>query len=390
MPLNDVAARNAKPKDKQYKLKDEKGLHLLVHTNGSKYWQFRYRYLGKEKLFSFGTYPEISLKEAREKRDFARRQISDGLDPSQKRKVDKIQQHIDQDNSFENIAREWYKKNYDKWKPRHAKYIIKRLEDNVFPALGFRPIDQITTPELLSTIQKIENRGALDIAKRALQTSGQIFRYAIATGRANIDLSASLKGVLTARKTKHHPHLKEKELPNFFKDLANYKGALQTTLGLRLIVLTFVRTSELIGAKWDEINFDSKEWHIPPDRMKMGNKHIVPISTQSLQILKELQSISGNREFIFPGQRNANNHMSNNAMLGALRRMGYQGRTTVHGFRATASTILNENSFNRDHIECQLAHCERDGVRAAYNHALYLQERHKMMQWWSDYLEGMK
>ena len=298
MTLSDITVKNAKPKAKQYKLKDEKGLHLLVHTNGSKYWQVRYRYLGKEKLFSFGTYPEIPLKEARDKLIFFKRQLRDGSDPAQERKLHKIQKHIDSDNSFENIAREWYKHNYEKWKPRHAHYILKRLEANLFPLIGYRPINQIKTTELLAAIREIEKRGALDIAKRALQTSGQIFRYAIATGRAERDLSVDLKGALTARKSKHHPHLKEDELLGFFQVLENYGGELQTKLALKLIILTFVRTSELIGAKWKEINFETSEWHIQADRMKMKQKHIVPLSKQTIEIFKELQNINGNREFV--------------------------------------------------------------------------------------------
>lgn len=390
MPLNDVSVKNAKPKDKQYKLIDEKGLHLLVHPNGSKYWQVRYRYLGKEKLFSLGAYPAISLKEARDQLILIKRQLREGIDPAQERKLDKIQKHIDLDNSFENIAREWYKKNYESWKPRHAHYILKRLEANLFPIIGHRPVNQIKTTELLTAIREIEKRGALDIAKRALQTSGQVFRYAIATGRAERDLSTDLRGALTARKTKHHAFLEEKELPEFFKTLEKYGGELQTKLALRLIILTFVRTSELIGARWEEIDFDQKEWHVPKERMKMKEKHIVPLAKQTIKIFKELQSINGNREFVFPSHINANKTMSNNAMLGAIRRMGYLGKTTTRGFRSTASTILNENGFNRDHIECQLAHGERNGVRAAYNYALYLKDRHKMMQWWADRLDKLK
>lgn len=390
MSLNDIAIRNAKTLDKQYKLTDEKGLHILIHPNGRKYWQMRYRYLGRERLFSLGVYPEISLKEARDKRDHARKQISSGTDPLQERKIEKIQQHIDSENSFENVAREWFEKNKAKWKVRHSRYIIKRLEQNLFPLIGFRPVNKINAPELLSVIQTIEKRGAFDIAKRALQASGQIFRYAIATGRAERDVAADLKGALTATKSISHAKLEEKELPKFLKELENYDGEYQTRLAFKLIILTAVRTIELRGAKWEEIDFKKKEWHIPAERMKMAEKHVVPLSRQSLMILQELQKITGNREFVFPNQQNAGRFMSENTLLGVIYRIGYKSKTTTHGFRAVFSTILNEHGFNRDHIERQLAHGERDKVRAVYNHAQYLPERHKMMQWWADYLDKLK
>jgi integrase len=387
MPLTDIIVKNAKPKDKQYKLTDERGLRLVVHPNGSKYWQMKYRHLGKEKTLSFGIYPEISLKEARNKRDDARKQISDNLDPSQEKKLKKIQQHINADNSFENIALEWHERNFEKWKPRHANYILKRLKADIIPEIGFRPINQINAPELLATIQKIEKRGAFDIAKRALQTSGQVFRYAIATGRAERDISADLRGALTVKKTVHHSKLEESELPEFLQKLGKYDGEDQTKMALKLLILTFVRTIEIRGARWEEINFETNEWHIPAERMKMGFKHIVPLSGQAIAVLEAVKKYNGNYEFVFPSQTNKNKLMSENTMLFAMYRMGYHSRATPHGFRATASTILNEKGFNRDHIERQLAHGERDKVRATYNHAQYLTERHKMMQWWADHLD---
>jgi integrase len=392
MALTDIIAKNAKPKEKLYKLSDEKGLRLVINVNGGKYWQLKYRYLGKEKTLSFGTYPDISLKEAREKRDIARKKISDGIDPSEEKKIEKVQKHLNLENSFKNIALEWHQKNLGKWKERHGKYILKRLEADIFPEIGHRPINQINAPELLSLLHKIEKRGAFDIAKRALQTSGQIFRFAIATGRAERDISADLKGALTVRKSKHHNRLEESELPEFLEKLEKYDGEILTKLALKFLINTFVRTIELRGAKWDEINFNDKEWHIPAERMKMGYKHIVPLSRQSLEILEEIKKINNNSDFIFPSQKNKNKQMSENTMLFAMYRMGYHSRATPHGFRATISTILNEKGFNRDHIERQLAHGERDKVRATYNHAQYLEDRHKMMGWWSDYLEnkGMK
>lgn len=390
MPLTNIIAKNSKAKEKPYKISDEKGLRLLVNVNGSKYWQLKYRYLGKEKTLSFGVYPNISLKEARAKRDIARKKINDGIDPSEERKIEKINQNLNLENSFKNIALEWYHKNIDKWKQRHGKYILKRLEADIFPEIGHRPINKINAPELLSALHKIEKRGAFDIAKRALQTSGQIFRYGIATGRNQRDISADLKGALTIRKTKHHNKLEESQLPEFLEKLENYDGEILTKLALKFLINTFVRTIELRGAKWDEINFNDKQWHIPPQRMKMGFKHIVPLSKQTLRILEDIKKINNNSDFIFPSQKNKHKQMSENTMLFAMYRMGYRGKATPHGFRSTTSTILNEKGFNRDHIERQLAHGERDKVRATYNHAQYLEDRHQMMQWWSDYLDNKR
>ncbi|NCA28945.1 MAG: DUF4102 domain-containing protein [Proteobacteria bacterium] len=390
MPLTDIKVKNAKPTDKQYKLTDGEGMYLLIHPNGGKYWRLKYKFAGKEKLLALGTYPNISLLEARQKRFNAKKLIADKIDPSQLKQEHKLQTLVNAKNSFENIALEWHEKNFDKWKPKHANNILKRLKADIIPEIGFRPINQINAPELLSVIQKIEKRGAFDIAKRALQTSGQIFRYAIATGRANRDISLDLKGALTIKKTVNHTKLDEKDLPKFLQALENYDGEYQTKLAFKLIILTAVRTIELRGAKWQEIDFSKQEWHIPAERMKMGEKHIVPLSKQALEILKELNKITGNRVFIFPNQNNANKFMSENTLLGAIYRLGYKSKTTTHGFRSTFSTILNEYGFNRDHIERQLAHGERDKVRATYNHAQYLPERKKMMQWWSDYLEKME
>jgi integrase len=391
MPLTDIKCKSLEPKEKSYKVSDEKSLYLEIMPSGSKYWRFKYRFAEKENRLAFGVYPEVSLKEAREKRDKARKQIADGINPSQAKKLDKLQVKINNQNSFEIIAREWHSKQTERWTPRHAHYVLKRLEADIFTELGSRPINEITTPELLHALQKIEKRGAIDIAHRALQTCGQIFRFAIATGRANRDLSTDLKGALTSKKKTNYSRLEENELPEFLAKLEKYDGELQTKLALKFLILTFVRTKELRGARWDEINFESKEWHIPAERMKMRQKHIVPLSKQSLALIKEIQKINGNREFLFPSQTtNPNKTISENTVLYAIYRMGYHSRTTAHGFRGTASTILNEEGFNKDYIERQLAHGERDTVRASYNYAQYLPHRHKMMQWWADYLDKIR
>ncbi len=390
MNLNDKLIKNTKPKEKPYKLSDGGGMYLLVETGGSKYWRLKYRFLGKEKTLALGVYPETSLKEAREKRDEARKQLENGKDPSQEKKLQKLQRHIDISNNFEALAREWHSKNIARWTPRHAHYILRRLENDIFKEIGSRPIAEITTPELLSVLYKIEKRGALDIAKRSLQTCGQIFRYAIATGRATRDLSVDLKGALATRPKVNFARLEEKELPEFLNQLEKYQGDLQTKLALQLLILTFVRTKEVRGARWDEFNFQTNEWHIPAERMKMKRKHIVPLSKQALKVIEQVKAINGNKEFLFPSPINPNKTISENTILYAIYRLGYHSRTTAHGFRATASTILNENEFNRDHIEIQLAHSERNTVRESYNHALYLPQRKKMMQWWADYLEKLK
>ncbi len=390
MSLTDIKCKAAQPKTKSYKLSDEKGLYLEITPSGSKYWRLKFRFAGKEKKLAFGVYPEVSLKEARDKREVARKQLQEGLDPSHEKKLSKLTSSINSQNTFEAIAREWHKKKSGNLTTRHSDYVIRRLEADIFPFIGFRPINKITAPELLSTIQKIEKRGAIDIAHRALQTSSQIFRYAIATGRAEHDVATALRGTLTTRKQTNYARLKENELPEFLAKLEKYDGELQTKLGLQLLILTFVRTGELRGTKWEEINFETKEWHIPAERMKMKEKHIVPLSKQVLNILKQIRALHFNETFVLPSHINPNKFISENTLLYAIYRMGYHSRTTAHGFRGTASTILNEKGFNSDIIERQLAHGERNVVRAAYNHAQYLPERKKMMQWWADYLEKLK
>jgi integrase len=387
MPLTDISAKSAKPQEKNYKIPDEKGLYLLIHTNGSKYWRFKYRFAEKEKMLAFGVYPEVPLKEARDKRDAARKQIRDGIDPAKAKKENKRQRLLQTENSFESIAREWHSNQKPSWTEKYAIKSLRRLEADLFPAIGYRAITEITAPELLSAVRTIEKRGATYTAHVALQTCGQIFRYAISTGRAKHDLSADLRGALKTRKQEHYSSLAEKDLPEFLQKLEAYDGDLQTKLALKLLMFTFVRTGELRGARWEEINFDKKEWRIPAERMKMREEHIVPLSNQAIAVLKELQPISCHWENIFPNRVKPMNIMSENTMLFAIYRMGYHSKATPHGFRSTASTILNENSFNSDHIERQLAHAERNKVRAAYNTAQYLPERKQMMQWWADYLD---
>jgi integrase len=386
MKLTDTACKNAKPLEKSFKLSDGAGLYLEVMPTGSKYWRLKYRFASKEKRLAIGVYPAISLKEAREKRDHARKLIQNGTDPSQLKKDLKYQQTIDTENTFKKIAIEWHENQKPTWNKRHAITVLRRLEMNIFNHIGDKPIHTIKAQELLSVVRIIERRDALDVAHRALQTCGQIFRYAIAIGKAERDITADLRGALKTRKKENYNRLEAKELPEFLNKLEEYDGDHQTILGFKLLILTFVRTGELRGAKWEEIDFDKSEWRIPAERMKMKEQHIVPLSTQSLLILKELQTLNGFREYIFPNRNKPLTFISENTLLYALYRMGYHSRATPHGFRATASTILNEHGFRPDVIERQLAHAERNKVRASYNHAQYLPERRQMMQWWADYL----
>lgn len=390
MPLNDVKIKNAKPQAKPYKLTDGEGMFLFVQPSGGRYWRLKYRFAGKEKLLALGVYPEVSLAEARERRSQARKVIAAGNDPMQVKQEAKRLNELNSENNFESIAREWHKSRLLQWTKNYAGKVITCLEHDIFPKLGNRPIADISASELLSVLRLIEKRGAIETMHRVKQICGQIFMYAIASSRAERNPAADLRMALPVPKKGHYSHLKASDLPDYLKNLENYDGALQTKLALKLLLLTFVRTIELRGAEWSEINFDAAEWRIPASRMKMRDPHIVPLSSQALEVLRELQGHNGNRQYLFPNQHKPSIFMSENTMLFALYRMGYHSRTTGHGFRATASTILNENGFPSDAIERQLAHAERSKVRAAYNHAQYLPQRRTMMQWWADYIDEQK
>jgi len=389
MPLSDAKVRNAKSRSKPYKIADGESLFLLVMPSGSKYWRLKYFFAGKERTLALGVYPDVNLADARERRAEARKLLAAGNDPGQAKKEAKRVATLKCDNAFELVAREWFEKRKHEWAPPSAKTALARLEQHVFPKLGQRPIAAITAPEVLAMARVVEHNGALETARRVLQMCGQIFMYAIATGRAERNPVPDLRGALKTPVAKHHAFLRAADLPQFLKNLDGYDGSEQTKLALRLLLLTFVRTKELRGARWGEIDWDNAEWRIPAERMKMKELHIVPLSTQAIAVLRDLQKLSGQQQYVFPNQHNPATFMSENTMLYALYRMGYHTRTTAHGFRSTASTILNENEFRGDVIERQLAHCERDAVRAAYNHAQYLAERRKMMQWWADYLEKL-
>ena len=387
MPLSDAKIRNAKPKTKPYKLTDGEGMFVLVHPNGGKYWRIKYRFGGRERILAIGVYPDVDIADARERRTQARKALAAGNDPGEIKKEAKRVAILKGENSFETIAREWYEQHKHEWVTNYAQKMITRLETHIFPKLGSRPVADIKAPELLSVLRVVEKSGSLDLTRRLKQTCGQIFMYAIATGRAERNPVPDLHGALKTPVQKNRAYLKADELPEFLKKLEAFDGNPETKLALKFLLLTFVRTTELRAAVWSEFDFDASEWRIPAERMKMRDPHIVPLSRQTVSLLRALQKHTGNREHLFPNQHKPATFMSENTMLYALYRMGYHSKATGHGFRSTSSTILNENGFPPDVIERQLAHMERDKVRAAYNHAQYLPERRKMMQWWADYLE---
>lgn len=392
MALTDIICRSAKAQAKEYKLTDASGLHLLVSTNGCKGWRLRYRFGGKEQMLSLGTYPEIGLKDARNRRDEARKLIANGINPSAKRQQDKRQLTEAGTDSFESIAREWYAKYSPQWATSHGEKIIRRLERDVFPWIGSHPARSITAPELLAVLRRIESRGAVETAHRAGQNCGQVLRYAVATGRAERDPSGDLKGALPPIRQTHHASITEPErIGALLRSMDAYQGSMVTRCALLLAPLVFVRPGELRRAEWAEIDLDGAEWRIPAAKMKSRVLHIVPLSEQAIAVLRELQPLTGRGRYVFPSGRGPSRCMSENGVLSALRRMGYSGdQMTGHGFRSMASTLLNEQGWPRDAIERQLAHGERDKVRAAYNYAEHLPVRRKMMQAWADHLDSLR
>jgi integrase len=391
MALTHVGIRSAKPREKAYKLTDEKGLFLFITPSGGKYWRFKYRFGGKEKKLAFGVYPEVSLAEARERRDQARKLLANDVDPAVVKQATKNAIVQATENSFQLVALEWYAKFSAKWVASHGDRTLRRLEKDVFPWLGNRPICEIKAPELLTVLRRIENRGAIETAHRIHQICGQLFRYAIAIGKAERDISSDLRGALPPTRKRHHATIVEpKKIAELLKAIQSYEGYFVTKCALQLAPLFFVRPGELRKAEWSEFNFETAEWRIPAEKMKMRATHIVPLSTQAISILQELETLTGNSPYVFPSIRTLRRPMSDNTVLGALRRLGYsKDEMTGHGFRSMASTLLNEQGWNRDAIERQLAHAERNNIRAAYNYAEYLPERRKMMQHWADYLDKL-
>ncbi|WP_419174420.1 tyrosine-type recombinase/integrase [Desulfosediminicola sp.] len=390
MPLTDTAIRNAKPKEKPYKLTDGRGLYLLVNKSG-KYFRWDYRFAGKRKTLALGVYPDIRLKEVREKHEDFRRLLAKDIDPMEYKKKVKAEIHAEVTHSFESVSREWFLKNKTVWTEKHAKTVIGRLENNVFPWLGNLNVGAISAPVLLETLRRIEERGANETAHRVKQICGQVFKYAIATGRAERDPSADLKGALSPTRAKSMATITDpNKIGQLMRAIHGYEGHLITRCALKLAPLLFVRPGELRHAEWDEIDLKGAQWKIPAEKMKMRKVHIVPLSSQAVHIFHELQPLTGSEKFAFPSLRSGSRPMSNNTVNAALRRMGYsKEELTGHGFRSMASTLLHENGWNTDVIERQLAHVESSTVKRAYNHAEHLPERRKMMQWWADYLDGL-
>jgi integrase len=392
MALTDTKVRNAKPKNKQFKIFDGDGLFLLVSPAGGKWWRFKYRFGGKEKLLSLGTYPEVSLAQARERHNIVRQQVAAGIDPSVARKAKKSAKGLDE-NSFESVAREWHLKFSPTWTPGHATTIRRRLENDVLPFIGARPILDVQAPELLKVLQRIESRGALETAHRIRTICSQVFRYAVATGRAERDSAADLRGALPPVNHRHLSAITDPvKAAGLLRAIDGYEGSFVVKCALRLAPLLFVRPGELRHMEWGEIDLESAEWNIPVTKMKTRQPHLVPLSRQALEILRELQPLTGNDRYVFPSFRSPNRPMSDNAVLAALRSMGFEkSEMSGHGFRAMARTILDEVLQERpDLIEHQLAHVVRDPLGRAYNRTTHLPARRKMMQRWADYLDGLK
>jgi integrase len=391
MPLTDTSIRNAKPGAKPIKLFDERGLFLLVTPNGGKWWRFRFMFDGKEKLLSLGVYPDVSLKDARQRRDEARKLVANDVNPSENRKIQKSARADLIANSFEVVAREWFAKYSATWTKNHGDRIIRRFERDIFPWIGARPIAEINAPELLAAVRRIENRGALETAHRALGNCGQVFRYAVATGRAQRDPSGDLRGALPPVKGTHFAATTEpKRFAEILRALDGYEGTLTVRCALRLAPLVFVRPGELRNAQWADIDFEAAEWRYLVT--KTNTPHIVPLARQAIEILRELQPLTGSSRFVFPSARSFIRPMSDNAILAAMRRLGIdKEEMSGHGFRAVARTILDEVLGVRpDFIEHQLAHAVRDPNGRAYNRTAHLPERRKMMQQWADYLDKLK
>lgn len=392
MALTDTVLRNAKPKNKAYKLYDEKGLFLIVNPNGGMWWRFKYRFDDKEKNLSLGTYPEVKLKIARDRRDQAREQVANGIDPSLHRKAEKQARASETLNSFETIAREWIATKLLTKSEGYQKNVLRRFELYLFPWIGKRPISEINAPELLVVVKRIENQNKVETAYRTLQATGQVLRYAVQTGRAIRDVTSDLRGALTPSITKHMPAFTEpSQVAELMRAIEGFTGTLTVQTALRLAPLVFVRPSELRKARWVDMDLDAMEWRYLVT--KTNTEHIVPLSSQAIKLLNEIKPLSGSGEFVFQGGHNPDKAMSEAAINAALRRMGYDTKTQItgHGFRAMARTILHERLNIDPHIiEHQLAHSVPDNLGNAYNRTKFLDQRKVMMQQWADYLDELK
>jgi len=395
--LSDAKCRQAKYQATgSNKLFDGGGLYLELMPSGSRKWRLKYRVNGKENRLTFGDYPGVTLAEARQRRETAKRLIADGVDPAQQREINKQTAAVAAENTFEVVAREWFATRESGWSPGYVKKTMQQLERDLFPDLGKLPIASITAPYLLSVVKKVEARGTSEMPRRALDFCGMIYRYARATGRAAADISAGLSDMLKDRPpVNHYPHVEEAQLPELLARVGAYAGRPETKLAIKLLMLTFVRTAELRAARWDQFDFDAKEWRVPSQQLKgdkhqkaSGIPHLVPLARQTIAILEELRTFTGRHDLLLPGMRNSTRPISQETINKALKILGFEGEQTGHGFRGLASTLLNERShFRPDVIERQLSHKEKDAVRAAYNHAKHMEERRELMQWWADFID---
>lgn len=388
MPLTDTQVRQSKPIDRQVKLSDGLGMYLLIKPTGGKLWRLKYRIDGKEKVLALGVYPEISLKDARARRHDARKQIANGIDPCAKRQADKARRKAEAANSFDAVAKAWLAHRQGAWTEGTKTAIWSSIARYVLPTIGGRQIAEIQPGEIRSVVQAIEKAGAADVAGRVFQRVRAIFRYAAAHELIKSDPTYSLRPseILKPRKVTHRAAMAEKDVPEFLAKLAKFDGDPTTKHALALLMLTAVRPGELRGARWEEIDASKALWRVPGERMKMRTEHLVPLSTQALQVLEAMRPLSGAEALVFPSPYYPGKPLSENTLNSALARMGYKGIATSHGFRSLFSTVANEHGWRADVIERQLAHEERDEVRGAYNRAQYLDERTKLLQWWADYL----
>lgn len=389
MALTELSIKKCKPKEKLYRVADSGGLCLEVTPAGGKFWRWRYVYEGKAQMLALGKFPQVPLLEARRLRDEAKATKDGGKHPSRARKALKLKVMNDGQNTFEKVARRWLEEKGARLNLKYHKQCLLRMEQHVFPQIGALPITEITIPDVVRVIDKIAARGTIETAKRMGQLIGQTFRFASRRGLCAHNPAADLRDITPAVQERHHPCIAPEELPALLRAIEGYQGSPLTISAIKLIAMTFVRTQELIGARWDEIDWAREEWRIPVERMKMKRPHMVPLSSQALSVLTDLKAITGDKDFIFFSSRSRKRHISNGSILMALRRMGYQRRMTGHGFRTLASTLLNEAGFLPDVIERQLAHEDDDKIRAAYNRAEYFLERKKMMQEYSNLLQRM-
>ncbi|MEJ3963757.1 tyrosine-type recombinase/integrase [Citrobacter braakii] len=401
MALTDIKVRSAKPQEKEYTLVDGDGMFLLIHPNGSKYWRFRFRFGGKQHLMAFGVYPETSLADARQKREESRRLVAAGIDPREHKRAVKEEQ-TKEVITFESVARDWHATN-KKWSEDHSRRVLKSLEDNLFSAIGKRSIEELKTRDLLAPIKVVEATGRLEIASRLQQRTTAIMRYAVQSGLIDYNPAQEMAGAIASSNRVHRPALELKRLPELLHRIDGYTGRAMTRLAVELTLLIFIRSSELRFARWSEIDFETAMWTIPAERdaiegvkhshrgSKMRTPHLVPLSRQALDILKQVHKLSGNRDFVFVGDHNPRKPMSENTVNKALRVMGYDTKVEVcgHGFRTMAcSSLIESGLWSRDAVERQMSHMERNSVRAAYIHkAEHLDERRLMLQWWADYLD---